>query len=347
MSTRVLSWTQHNILGWLAELGSGLSYTYALGKSHKERSQSCESDWKTIIEVLARNMPFIFACPLAIMFPSSFIPATARPPEANRHLLQSRTAKLGMGLPRTRMAEQKAIKKNTPEPPHDQRALRVAEDQHAHQSKAKFRPGAPIPLRVILLVLSVLVVSVFVWERWNRKTRGESSPQTVVAAAPVYTPGKTLRAMVGSPAPYVDHGGFTWDGDHFCSGGSSFSISGHTVQGTEDSLLFSGGRRGIFHCSYPVSPGTYEVHLLFAETSGLQEASRNVTFSVNGGPPSSLDVVDDAGGDDIATTKVFTDVAPASDGSIHLDFTTSEALALLNLGLSESSRWFYLLCRGE
>jgi hypothetical protein len=191
-------------------------------------------------------MPFIFACPLAIMFPSSFIPATARPPEANRHLLQSRTAKLGMGLPRTRMAEQKAIKKNTPEPPHDQRALRVAEDQHAHQSKAKFRPGAPIPLRVILLVLSVLVVSVFVWERWNRKTRGESSPQTVVAAAPVYTPGKTLRAMVGSPAPYVDHGGFTWDGDHFCSGGSSFSISGHTVQGTEDSLLFSGGRRGIF-----------------------------------------------------------------------------------------------------
>ena len=111
LSTRVLSWTQHNILGWLAELGSGLSYTYALGKSHKERSQSCESDWKTIIEVLARNMPFIFACPLAIMFPSSFIQATGTPPEANRHLLQSRTAKLGMGLPRTKMAEQKAIKK--------------------------------------------------------------------------------------------------------------------------------------------------------------------------------------------------------------------------------------------
>jgi len=220
--------------------------------------------------------------------------------------------------------------KNTLEPPHDQRAFRVAEDQLADESKAKFRPGATIPLRAILFALSVLVLSVIVWEKWNRKTGGESSPQTVVAAAPVYTPGKILRAMVGSPAPYLDHGGFTWDSDHFCSGGSSFSISGHTIQGTEDSLLFSGGRRGIFHCSYPVSPGTYEVHLLFAETSGLQEASRNVTFSVNGGPPSSLDVVDDAGGDDIATTKVFTDVAPASDGSIHLDFTTSEA---------SSTRW--------
>ena len=147
----------------------------------------------------------------------------------------------------------------------------------------------------------------------------------MIAAAPVYTPGKTLRATVGSSAPYLDRGGFTWDSDHFCSGGSSFSITGRTIQGTEDSQLFSVGRRGIFHCSYPVAPGTYEVHLLFAETSGLQEASRNVTFSFNGGPPNNLDVVDDAGGNDIATTKVFTDVAPASDGSIHLDFTTSEA----------------------
>jgi hypothetical protein len=38
-----------------------------------------------------------------------------------------------------------------------------------------------------------------------------------------------------------------------------------------------------------------------------------------------LDVVDDAGGDDIATTKVITDVSPATDGSIHVDFATSEA----------------------
>ncbi len=35
--------------------------------------------------------------------------------------------------------------------------------------------------------------------------------------------------------------------------------------------------------------------------------------------------MDDAGGDDIATTKVFTDVAPTSDGTIRLDFTTADA----------------------
>jgi hypothetical protein len=67
------------------------------------------------------------------------------------------------------------------------------------------------------------------------------------------------------------------------------------------------------------------VHLLFAETAGLQEASRNLAFSINGGPDIHLDVVDDAGGDDIATMKVYPDVQPENDGMIHVDFTTPEA----------------------
>lgn len=50
-----------------------------------------------------------------------------------------------------------------------------------------------------------------------------------------------------------------------------------------------------------------------------------MAFSINGGPATNLDVVDDAGGDDIATTKVITDVTPENDGTIHLDFTNSEA----------------------
>src|SRR5258707_4120863 len=34
--------------------------------------------------------------------------------------------------------------------------------------------------------------------------------------------------------PYVDRGGSTWESDRFCSGGSSFSVAGHAIQGTED-----------------------------------------------------------------------------------------------------------------
>jgi malectin (di-glucose binding ER protein) len=203
---------------------------------------------------------------------------------------------------------------------------RVAEHLDGDESRIKFRPRTGMVLAAAIFVISVFVLTVLVWKKWNPKSGHDSSLQTLVAAAPGFTSGKILRVMVGrASAPYIDHGGSTWDSDHFCSGGSLFSVTGHAIQGTEDPQLFSGGRRGVFHCNYPVPPGTYEVHLLFAETSGLQEASRNVAFSINGGPPNNLDVVDDAGGDDIATTKVFTDVIPAGDGTIHVDFATSEA----------------------
>ncbi len=194
------------------------------------------------------------------------------------------------------------------------------------ESGIKFRPRTGMAMAVALVAISVFVLSVFALKKWGGRSGHESSPPTVVAAAPGYTSGKILRAMMGSAStPYIDRGGSTWESDHFCSGGSSFSVAGHAIQGTEDPQLFSSGRRGVFHCNFPVPPGTYEVHLLFAETSGLQEASRNVSFSINGGPATNMDVVDDAGGDDIATTKVLTDVSPASDGTIHLDFTTAEA----------------------
>lgn len=70
----------------------------------------------------------------------------------------------------------------------------------------------------------------------------------------------------------------------------------------------------------------YEVHLLFAETSDLQEATRYVVFSLNGSDATNLDVVDDAAGNGIATTRVFKGVQPQSDGSIHLDFISEDSM---------------------
>jgi hypothetical protein len=188
------------------------------------------------------------------------------------------------------------------------------------------RVRAGMAVLAAILAISVCVISVFVWKKWNGRIGREPPPTTQATVTPDYASGKILRALAGNTsASYTDGGGSKWESDHFCSGGSAFSVTGHTIQGTEDPQLFSTGRRGVFHCNYPVPPGTYEVHLLFAETSGLQENSRNVGFSINGGPLTNLDVVDDAGGDDLATTKVFTDVAPASDGTIHVDFVTPEA----------------------
>jgi hypothetical protein len=203
---------------------------------------------------------------------------------------------------------------------------KLAEHQDGEESGIRFTWRARMVMAAAMVAISLFVISVFAWKEWSKRTAHEIPVPTLVAAAPGLTSGRTLRAMVGNvAAPYIDRAGATWDNDHFCSGGSAFSVTGRAVQGTEDPQLFLSGRRGVFHCNYPVPPGTYEVHLLFAETSGLQEASRNVAFSINGGPPTNLDVVDDAGGDDIATMKVFTDVSPGTDGSIHVDFATSEA----------------------
>ena len=100
-----------------------------------------------------------------------------------------------------------------------------------------------------------------------------------------------------------------------------FTIPGHVIRGTEASgTLLRRTARYLLQCNYPVPPGTYEVHLLFAETSGIpggQPATGK--FSINGGPIISFDVADDAAGDDVATTKVFTDVSPGTDGMIHVN----------------------------
>jgi len=178
-----------------------------------------------------------------------------------------------------------------------------------------------------VVVFALAAISAFLWYRSSRTPTHEALGTAQPDAFPAGSSGQALHVTVGESRPlYVDHAGISWEKDRFCSGGSSFSVTGHVIQGTEDPQLFSAGRRGAFHCKYPLPPGNYEVHLLFAETSGLLENSRNVTFSINEGPIiSGLDVVDDAGGDDIATSKVFTGVKPENDGTIHLDFSTPDS----------------------
>ena len=203
-----------------------------------------------------------------------------------------------------------------------------AQRNGVEQTELERTPISPARRLWMLAVIS-LAASLAAVVFWFRSTRTDDRAGRTQVSATALSPaisGKALRALAGSDrALYVDRSGFTWERDRFCTGGISFSVTGHPIQGTEDAQLFTNGRRGTFHCSYPVSPGTYEVHLLFAETAGILENSRSVAFSINGGPASNLDVVDDAGGNDIATTKVLLDVTPAADGMIHLDFNTPES----------------------
>jgi len=191
-------------------------------------------------------------------------------------------------------------------------------------STAKPRPAfrGRILAAASIVVLAALIYLGFTWYKGSRASARERS--SIVAAG---LSGQVLRAMAGDNRDlYVDHTGASWESDRFCSGGSSFSVAaGRSIQGTDDPQLYSAGRRGNFHCTYPVPPGTYEVRLMFAETAGFLENARRVLFEINGGAVTDLDVVDDAGGNDIATTKVVTDVKPEADGTIHLDFNTPDS----------------------
>jgi hypothetical protein len=186
-------------------------------------------------------------------------------------------------------------------------------------------PAAPASrgrwLALAALVLVAMPVAVYVL--------GLKPPLPFLrSTAPVVTvpAGKIIRFLPGQGrASYNDASGDPWLPDTFCQGGQSFERPIRDIQGTDDPTLFSGGRQGRTQCRVPVSPGTYEVHLYFAEAAGGKEAMKQVVFRLNDGAPYPMDVVNDAPGPETATAKVIPDVQPMEDGSIHIDFVSDDA----------------------
>jgi hypothetical protein len=138
--------------------------------------------------------------------------------------------------------------------------------------------------------------------------------------------GDVLRMRFGQNRnPYIDAAGQEWLAEHYCEGGTPFAHRDHEIQGTDDPAIFREGREGKFKCRIPAKPGIYQLELLFADTSGDKEAARQVDFTINDNRSEALDIVDEAGGDNITVGKVFAGIRPMIDGTIHLDFTSDGA----------------------
>lgn len=130
-------------------------------------------------------------------------------------------------------------------------------------------------------------------------------------------------------APVTDVQGHTWMPDAYYSGGYSQAVAhGRAIACAPDPNLIRTERAGRFSYAIPLGRGTYEVHLLFAETEygpgnplGGGESSRIIQVSVNGTPVlKSLDALAEAGAPNLVDERVFKDISPASDGKLHLDF---------------------------
>jgi hypothetical protein len=183
------------------------------------------------------------------------------------------------------------------------------------------------PTVAALVTLLVIVASLAAWfaaKAWKKERLAHSTSSASLALP---APQATIHALMGSDrAPYVDHSGNTWSVANYCQGGTDISIPPQRIEGTEDAPLYLGGVRGIAHCEFPVPDGMYEVHFHFAETSDLPSATRSASISINAAQAFNVDVVDDAGGHNIATTTLVTGVAPENDGSIHIDLTSEVSL---------------------
>jgi len=152
------------------------------------------------------------------------------------------------------------------------------------------------------------------------RTGGGQTPAELVRTAQ----DQTIHIRFGAAShPYVDAAGNTWRNDQYCKGGSTFAHPNREIQGTDDPSLFQEGREGKFQCRIPVPPGTYQLQLLFADTAGDKEAARQVDLSINNAVTAALDIVDEAGGNNVVVGKVYTGIHPLNDGTIHLDFTSA------------------------
>jgi len=182
----------------------------------------------------------------------------------------------------------------------------------------------------------VLLVAAVIPLRNSRSAAVASPPQENTASE---TPSGTaegavadvseIRLLAGrGPGRYSDRDGQVWDGDRFFKGGDAIQGRSDVVTRGFDRNLFGGMREGRFEYAIPLKAGSYEMELFFAETMfgeanplGGGEGSRVFGVQANGKSLlSAFDVVGDAGGADLADSRVFRDIVPGPDGLVHLQF---------------------------
>jgi hypothetical protein len=140
--------------------------------------------------------------------------------------------------------------------------------------------------------------------------------------------GEEVRILAGSGRSFVDHAGKLWNADAWFEGGAAVKSSIEQIWRTQNPDFYRTSRQGQFHYAIPLQKGIYELRLHFAETvygpesSGTGgEGSRILSVRANGRTLlNRFDIVADAGASRTADVKVFTDIQPAPDGLLHLEF---------------------------
>jgi hypothetical protein len=140
--------------------------------------------------------------------------------------------------------------------------------------------------------------------------------------------GDEIRILAGANRSFVDHAGKLWSADVGATGGTAIKSAVQHIWRTQDPDFYRTSRQGQFRYDIPLKKGIYELRLHFAETTYGPESTgvggegrRLLTVRANGAALlTRFDVAADAGASRTVDVKVFTDIAPAADGKLHLEF---------------------------
>lgn len=197
--------------------------------------------------------------------------------------------------------------------------------------------------RILIYAVAALAALLFVifgairFFEWNtlanvagtasvRLTGANQSPMPANAAQ---VPLRLLAGYQGSPR--IDSEGAYWQADRYFSGEAGFTRPDAPVARTSDPMLFQHWRTGDFSYDIPLAPGPYELHLLFVASQPDDFRTDFFDVAINGQwLLRAFNISSDAMGVNIADERVFKDIYPDKDGSVHLKFSGQKAPASLN-----------------
>jgi hypothetical protein len=215
----------------------------------------------------------------------------------------------------------------------------ISVDKRGRSRRAR-QAGVGIGVAVLLIAAAVS----FARRRETPKPAAVSAatPQKdeVWTGAPALTPPSEVRFIAGYHGkPYRDRQGRLWGPDAYYDGGQSITIPDpRVVQAQPDPAFVRTKRQGKFHYDIPLRNGTYELHLMFAETdygsgnpAGGAESDRLFNISINNRTViTNFDAIAEAGAANRLHSRIFKDISPASDGKLHIAFDPVTAPAFLN-----------------
>lgn len=188
---------------------------------------------------------------------------------------------------------------------------------------------------VVAAGLLLAMVFAVLWLRARRPTTqmaeaipASELPAPVVESGVGLPAGQEIRILCGATHSMVDHAGKMWSADVAFTGGAPVKSTVQHIWRTQDPAFYRSSREGDFRYDIPLPAGIYELRLHFAETAyGPEltgtggEGSRIMTVRANGRTLlAGFDIAADAGASRTADVKVFTDIVPANDGRLHLEF---------------------------